>query len=98
MDTTTPAPTPSTALGKGHLLEVIGVFLRLGFTAFGGPAAHIAMMREEMVQRRGWVSPEQFMDLIGIANLIPGPTSTEVAIYLGYLRAGWLGLLLGGVC
>jgi chromate transporter len=74
------------------------VFLRLGFTAFGGPAAHIAMMREEMVQRRKWVSPERFVDLIGLANLIPGPTSTEVAIYLGYLRAGWAGLVLGGVC
>jgi chromate transporter len=98
MRTTTPVPPSSDSPGKGRLLEVIGVFLRLGFTAFGGPAAHIAMMREEMVQRRGWVSPEQFMDLIGIANLIPGPTSTEVAIYLGYLRAGWPGLLLAGVC
>lgn len=75
-----------------------GVFLRLGFTAFGGPAAHIAMMREEMVQRRKWVSPERFVDLIGLANMLPGPTSTEVAIYLGYLRAGWVGLVLGGVC
>ena len=83
---------------KGRLREVAGVFLRLGFTAFGGPAAHIAMMREEMVQRRKWVSPERFVDLIGLANLIPGPTSTEVAIYLGYLRAGWAGLVLGGVC
>jgi chromate transporter len=77
---------------------VAGVFLRLGFTAFGGPAAHIAMMREEMVQRRKWVSPERFVDLIGLANMLPGPTSTEVAIYLGYLRAGWVGLVLGGVC
>ena len=84
--------------GKSRLVEVVGVFLRLGFTAFGGPAAHIAMMREEMVQRRKWVSPEHFVDLIGIANLIPGPTSTELAIYLGYLRAGWAGLVLGGVC
>ncbi len=75
-----------------------GVFLRLGFTAFGGPAAHIAMMRDEMVQRRKWVSPERFVDLIGLANMLPGPTSTEVAIYLGYLRAGWVGLVLGGVC
>ncbi|MCL4507234.1 MAG: chromate efflux transporter [Chloroflexi bacterium] len=83
---------------KSRLLEVTGVFLRLGFTAFGGPAAAIAMMHQEMVQRRKWVSPQQFIDLLGIANVIPGPTSTELAIYLGYLRAGWLGLLLGGVC
>jgi chromate transporter len=74
------------------------VFLRLGFTAFGGPAAHIAMMRADIVERRKWVSHEQFVDLIGFANLIPGPTSTEIAIYLGYLRAGWAGLVLGGVC
>ena len=88
----------ASATAKSRLLEVAGVFLRLGFTAFGGPAAHIAMMREEMVQRRKWVTPEHFVDLIGFANLIPGPTSTEVAIYLGYLRAGWPGLLLGGIC
>ncbi|HVO42183.1 MAG TPA: chromate efflux transporter [Aggregatilineales bacterium] len=92
------APTIPTAPPRGRLAEVIGVFLRLGFTAFGGPAAHIAMMREEMVQRRKWVTPEQFVDMIGVANLIPGPTSTEMAIYLGYLRAGWPGLLLGGLC
>ena len=78
--------------------EVATLFLRLGFTTFGGPAAHIAMMREEVVQRRGWVSEERFLDLLGVANLIPGPTSTELAIYLGYLRAGWLGLLLAGMC
>jgi chromate transporter len=82
----------------GRLREVAGVFLRLGFTAFGGPAAHIAMMREEMVVRRKWVSPERFVDLIGFVNLIPGPTSTELAIYLSYLRAGLAGLLLGGLC
>jgi chromate transporter len=83
---------------RSRLVEVIKVFLRLGFTAFGGPAAHIAMMREEMVERRKWVSQEQFIDLLGVANLLPGPTSTELAIYLGYLRAGWPGLLLGGIC
>src|SRR5690349_6806367 len=98
MKTTPPAVSSPTASARGRLLEVIGVMLRLGFTAFGGPAAHLAMMREEMVQRRGWVSQEQFIDLIGIANLIPGPTSTEVAIYLGYLRAGGPGLVLGGIC
>jgi chromate transporter len=74
------------------------LFLRLGFTAFGGPAAHIAMMRDEVVQRRKWMNDKRFVDLIGIANLIPGPSSTELAIYLGYLRASWPGLLLAGVC
>jgi chromate transporter len=81
-----------------HLREIITLFLRLGFTAFGGPAAHIAMMRDEVVRRRHWMSDEQFVDLIGITNLIPGPSSTELAIYLGYLRAGWPGLVLAGVC
>jgi chromate transporter len=78
--------------------ELIPLFLRLGFTAFGGPAAHIAMMREEVVRRRQWMSDERFVDLIGITNLIPGPSSTELAIYLGYLRAGWQGLLVAGIC
>ncbi len=81
-----------------HLREIITLFLRLGFTAFGGPAAHIAMMRDEVVRRRHWMSDERFVDLIGITNLIPGPSSTELAIYLGYLRAGWPGLVLAGVC
>ncbi|HLZ21249.1 MAG TPA: chromate efflux transporter [Ktedonobacterales bacterium] len=78
--------------------EVAALFLRLGFTAFGGPAAHIAMMREEVVRRRNWMSDERFMDLIGVVNLIPGPNSTELAIYLGYLRAGWPGLIAAGAC
>jgi len=72
--------------------------LRLGTTAFGGPAAHIAMMEEEVVRRRRWISREQFLDLLGAANLIPGPSSTEMAIFIGYLCKGWPGLLLGGVC
>jgi chromate transporter len=80
------------------LREVVVVFLRLGVVAFGGPAAHIAMMREELVRRRRWVSDAQFIDLLGITNLIPGPNSTEMAIHLGYLRAGPWGLVLGGVC
>lgn len=80
------------------LREIALLFLRLGFTAFGGPAAHIAMMRSEFVDRRKWISEQRFVDLIGITNLIPGPSSTELAIYLGYLRGGWLGLLLAGVC
>ena len=90
---TQPAPPRSSALA-----EVFRLFLRLGFTAFGGPAAHIAMMREEVVRQRHWLSDERFVDLMGVTNLIPGPSSTELAIYLGYLRAGWPGLLVAGVC
>jgi chromate transporter len=82
----------------GSVGEVAALFLRLGFTAFGGPAAHIAMMREEVVRRRGWMSDERFVDLIGVVNLIPGPSSTELAIYLGFLRAGWPGLIVAGAC
>jgi chromate transporter len=78
--------------------EVALAFLRLGTTAFGGPAAHVSMMEDEFVRRRQWVSHERFLDMLGAVNLIPGPNSTEMAIYLGYLRAGWIGLLLGGVC
>ena len=83
---------------RDRLAEVAGLFLKLGLIAFGGPAAHIAMMREEAVRRRHWVSDPQFLDLLGASNLIPGPTSTELAIYLGYTRAGWQGLVLAGVC
>src|SRR5512138_2294495 len=79
-----------------RLGEVARLFLRLGFTAFGGPAAHIAMMRDEVVRRRKWVTDQQFLDLLGATNLIPGPNSTEMAIHLGYVRAGWRGLLVGG--
>lgn len=78
--------------------EVALVFLRLGLTAFGGPAAHVAMMEEELVRRRQWLTHERFLDLLGAASLIPGPSSTELALYLGYERAGWRGLVLGGVC
>lgn len=76
--------------------EVARLFLRLGCTAFGGPAAHIAMMRTEVVQRRGWLTDHQFLDLLGATNLIPGPNSTEMAIHIGYVRAGWRGLVLAG--
>ena len=78
--------------------ELALVFLRLGTTAFGGPAAHIAMMEDEFVRRRAWLTREQFLDLVGAAGLIPGPSSTEVAIYVGYRRAGWRGLVAAGVC
>jgi chromate transporter len=80
------------------IAEVVQLFLRLGVTAFGGPAAHIALMRDEVVRRRRWVSDERFLDLLGMTNLIPGPNSTEMAIHLGYVRAGLAGLLLGGAC
>jgi len=80
------------------LQEVALYFLRLGVVAFGGPAAHIGMMREDLVRRRRWVTDDEFLDLLGITNLIPGPNSTEMAIHLGYTRAGAWGLVLGGVC
>jgi chromate transporter len=73
-------------------------FLRLGVTAFGGPAAHIAMMEDAFVRRRGWLDRAQFLGLVGAAGLIPGPSSTEVALYIGYRRAGWRGLLVAGAC
>lgn len=99
---TSPPPTepdtPPSGARRAHVPEVAALFLRLGFTAFGGPAAHIAMMRQEIVQRRKWISDQRFADLLGIVNLIPGPSSTELAIYLGYVRAGWLGLAIAGVC
>ncbi len=93
------SPEPSTARAPVHrLTEVATLFLRLGLTAFGGPAAHVAIMHDEVVKRRKWLSEQDFLDLFGAANLIPGPTSTEMAIYLGYKRVGWMGLVLGGVC
>jgi chromate transporter len=78
--------------------EVASYFLRLGATAFGGPAAHIAMMEEETVRRRGWLSREEFLDMLGAVNLIPGPNSTEMAIFIGYRLLGWPGIALGGFC
>lgn len=80
------------------LREIAWVFLKLGVTGFGGPAAHIAMMEAEMVRRRAWLPREEFMDLLGATNLIPGPNSTELAIHLGHRRGGWWGLLLAGFC
>jgi chromate transporter len=81
-----------------QLLEVARVFLTLGTTAFGGPAAHMAAMEDEVVTRRQWLSRDDFADLVGAANLIPGPNSTELAIHLGYRRAGWAGLVVAGSC
>lgn len=85
------------ASASNSLREVILLFLRLGFTAFGGPSAHIAMYRDEVVVRRKWMTDREFLDLLGIVNLIPGPNSTEMAIHLGYKRAGWAGLVAAGV-
>ena len=81
-----------------HLREIAASFLRLGTTAFGGPAAHIAMMEEEFVRRRHWVSHAEFLDMLGATNLIPGPNSTEMAIHIGHQRGGWKGLVVGGAC
>jgi chromate transporter len=88
---------PDSAAGPSTLKEIAVSFLRLGTTAFGGPAAHIAMMEDEFVRRRRWLSHEQFLDMLGATNLIPGPNSTEMAIHIGHQRAGWKGLVLGGV-
>ncbi len=78
------------------LLELARLFLKLGIVAFGGPPAHIAMMEDEVVSRRGWLTREQFLDFLGATNLIPGPNSTEMAIHVGRIRAGWPGLLVAG--
>ncbi|MGF2037844.1 MAG: chromate transporter [Nostoc sp. CmiVER01] len=83
---------------KQRLTELATVFLRLGAIAFGGPAAHIAMMDNEVVNHRQWMSRQKLLDLLGITNLIPGPNSTELAIHIGYERAGWRGLLVAGSC
>jgi len=85
-------PSPS----RDDVRQVTRLFLKLGLTAFGGPAAHIAMMRDEFVHRRRWVNDQEFLDLVGATNLIPGPNSTEMAIHLGYRRAGWPGLFAAG--
>lgn len=88
----------ASAPGGGGLGELARLFLKLGTVAFGGPAAHIAMMEDEVVRRRGWLSHEEFLDLLGATNLIPGPNSTEMAIHIGRRRAGWAGLLVAGGC
>ena len=82
---------------RPHLPDGIRLFLRLGLTAFGGPAVHIAMMRDEVVRRRRWLTDQEFLDLLGIANLIPGPSSTELAIYIGHARSGGRGVIAAGV-
>lgn len=81
-----------------RLIEIAQVFFKLGVIGFGGPAAHIAMMEEEVVTRREWITRSRFLDLIGATNLIPGPNSTEMAIHLGYIHGGFLGLIIAGLC
>lgn len=88
----------STAERGGSPGEVARLALRLGFTAFGGPAAHISMLHDEVVLRRQWMSEQHFLDLLGATNLIPGPNSTEMVIHVGRYRAGWRGLIAAGVC
>lgn len=83
---------------KKHLSEIARLFFKLGLIAFGGPAAHIAMMEDEFVTRRKWITREHFLDLIGATNLIPGPNSTEMTMHLGYERGGWSGLFTAGAC
>ena len=84
--------------GRGRLSSVSLFFLRLGATAFGGPAVYIAMMRDEVVSRRRWLTDAHFLDLLGATNLIPGPNAAEMAMHIGRLRAGWRGLVLAGLC
>lgn len=83
---------------KAKLSEVATLFLKLGLIGFGGPAAHIAMMKHEVVERKKWMSEQHFLDLLGATNLIPGPNSTEMAIHIGYDKAGWKGLFIAGIC
>lgn len=90
--------TPRGLPGRTSLGEIAWLFFRLGATSFGGPAAHIGMMEREVVQRRGWLTREEFLDLLGAANLIPGPNSTEMAIHIGWARARWAGLVVAGAC
>ncbi len=83
---------------RGRIGEIAKEFLRLGFVAFGGPPAHLAMMEERFVRRRGWLTRERFLDLFGAASLLPGPSSTELAMYLGEVRGGFAGMLVAGGC
>src|SRR4051794_30448664 len=93
--------TSATPIGEhrhrtGSVAEVARLALKLGLTAFGGPAAHIAMLRDEIVTRGAWMTDSYFLDLLAATNLIPGPNSTEMVIHAGYHRAGWRGMLVGG--
>jgi chromate transporter len=97
----TPDPDPTQATPRrppGPLGEVLVVMGKLGTIAFGGPAVHVAMLREETVRRRRWLEDAEFLDLFGAVSVLPGPSSTQLAIVLSRRRAGWAGLLLGGAC
>lgn len=83
---------------KAELKDIARLFLKLGIIGFGGPAAHIAMMQKEVVEKRKWLTEQHFLDLIGATNLIPGPNSTEIAIHIGHEKGGWRGLLVAGLC
>src|SRR5580700_3460580 len=102
MDSVTAGQTPVTELpprartSLTRLRELAALFLKLGTISFGGPAAHIALMETEVVGKRQWLTRQQFLDMLGAANLIPGPTSTEMAINVGFVRAGWAGLWVAG--
>ncbi len=93
-----PTPPQPATLPQNRLTEISRVFLRLGFTAFGGPAVHVGMMEDEVVNRRQWLDRQHFLDLVAAVNFIPGPNSTELAISLGAIRAGFAGLIVAGVC
>ena len=90
-------PEPTLSL-RTRLAELAKLFFSLGIVGFGGPAAHIAMMEEEVVQKRKWMTPQGFLDLVGATNLIPGPNSTEMTMHVGFSRAGWPGLFVAGWC
>lgn len=83
---------------KNNLKEIAKLFLKLGVIGFGGPAVHIAMMEEEVVRKKAWITEEHFLDLVGATNLIPGPNSTEMTMHIGHERAGWKGLVVAGSC
>ncbi len=93
-----PASPETLPARRLRLRELAVIFLRLGATSFGGPAVHIALMEDEFVRKRGWLDRQQYLDLVGATNVIPGPNSTEVALHVGFLRAGLPGLLVAGVC
>src|SRR5687768_8690455 len=88
----------SVTQSRHRLLELAALFTRLGFTAFGGPAVHTAMMEDEVVTRRAWLDRQHFLDLVASVNFVPGPNSTELAIHIGYVRGGVPGLVVAGVC
>lgn len=93
-----PPPLPPVARVHRRLLEVASVFAKLGFTAFGGPAAHVALIEDQVVTRRRWIDRNHFLDIVSAINFIPGPNSTELVMHLGYLRAGFGGLCVAGIC